>query len=68
MRRIWTIHCHPNGCYWECITELVSAEPKIVRSRVFENRTLATLDAHRHGMDPDDSGSVIVRKNYLEGG
>lgn len=65
MRRTWTIHCHPSGCYWVCVVESAGEKPTVVRSRVFRNRTLATLDAHHHGLDPDDPDNVIVRRNYL---
>lgn len=64
MRRTWTIHCHPDHCYWECVTELSGETPRMVRSMNFNNRTAATLDAQRHGLDPDDPDNVIVRKNY----
>ena len=65
MRRTWTIHCHPQGCYWECVIERAGKMPELVRSsQDFSDRTAATLDAQRHGLDPDDPDNVIVRKNY----
>jgi hypothetical protein len=64
MRRTWTIHCHPEWCYWECITEEVGTAPRSVRSVNFKNRVEATLDATRHGLDPDSSDDIIIRRNY----
>lgn len=64
MRWIWTIHCHPGGCYWECVTEIAGQTPDVIRSENFNDRIAATLDAQRHGLDPDDPNHVIVRKNY----
>jgi hypothetical protein len=47
------------------MTEPPGKKPKVVRSQVFKNRIQATLDAHHHGLDPDDPDNIIVRKNYL---
>lgn len=64
MRSTWTIHCHPGRCYWECTTEIAGQPPYTMRSIEFSDRAEATLDAQRHGLDPDDPKQVIVRKNY----
>jgi hypothetical protein len=64
MRKTWTIHCHPNGCYWECISQSAGEKPQVMRSRIFTNRAEATLDAQDHGLDPDNPDHLIVRKNY----
>jgi hypothetical protein len=66
MRLTWIIHCHPDRCYWECVTESEGEPSHVVRFRSedFSDRTKATLDAQRNGLDPDNPDHVIVRKNY----